>query len=321
MKLKGKNILVTGGAGFIGSHLVDRLIKEEPASLVVVDSFFLGSEENLVKARQAYPGLKLFRMDASNLAAMLQLVIAEKIEVVFDLAVVPLPTSLEFPTWTIETNIGIASTFCELARRGYIQTLVHCSSSEAYGSAIHIPMDEDHPLVPCTPYAASKAACDHIVLSYRETYNIDAVLVRPFNNFGSRQNPGSYAGIIPIIVRRILNDVPIEIYGDGEQTRDFVFVHDTADAMVRIYEEERTRGQVINIASGHETSVNDLVAQLSQVMGAPNHPVVYSAARPGDVRRHCGDVSRLHALTGFHARTVSPDTLAETVAWYRSVMQ
>jgi UDP-glucose 4-epimerase len=321
MKLKGKNVLVTGGAGFIGSHLVDRLIKEEPANLVVVDSFFLGSEENLAKARKAYPGLKLFRMDASNLAAMLQLVISEKIEVVFDLAVVPLPTSLEFPTWTIEINIGIASTFCELARRGHIQTLVHCSSSEAYGSAIDIPMDEGHPLVPCTPYAASKAACDHIVLSYRETYNIDTVIVRPFNNFGARQNPGSYAGIIPIVVRRILNDEPIEIYGDGEQTRDFVFVQDTADAMVRIYEEGKTRGQVINIASGRETSVNELVAQLAEVMGAPNHPVVYSAARPGDVRRHCGDVSRLQALTGFRARTVSPDTLAETVAWYRSVMQ
>ncbi len=321
MKLKGKNVLVTGGAGFIGSHLVDRIVEENPAELVVVDSFFLGREENLAKAREAYPGLKLFRMDASNLAAMLQLVVSEKIEVVFDLAVVPLPTSLDFPTWTIETNIGIASTFCELARRGYIQTLVHCSSSEAYGSAIHIPMDEEHPLVPCTPYAASKAACDHIVLSYRETYNIDTVIVRPFNNFGSRQNPGSYAGVIPIVVRRILNGTPIEVYGDGEQTRDFVFVQDTADAMVKIYEEEKTRGRVINIASGRETSVNELIAQLTAVMGSANHPVKYLPARPGDVRRHCGDVRRLHELTGFNARTVSRETLAETVDWYRSVMQ
>jgi UDP-glucose 4-epimerase len=321
MKLKGKHVLVTGGAGFIGSHLVDRLAKESPASLVVVDSFFLGREQNLTEARKICPDLKLFRMDASNLAAMLQLVTAEKIDVVFDLAVVPLPTSLDFPTWTIETNVGIAATFCELARRGYIQTLVHCSSSEAYGSAIHIPMDEGHPLMPCTPYAASKAACDHIVLSYRETYTIDTVVVRPFNNFGVRQNPGSYAGIIPIVVRRILNGEPIEIFGDGEQTRDFVFVQDTAEAMVQIYEEEKTRGQVINIASGYETSVNELVSQLKMVMGAPDHPVLYAAARPGDVRRHCGDVRRLHTLTNFHARTVSPETLAETVDWYRSVMQ
>ena len=312
--------MVTGGAGFIGSHLVDRIARDNPANLVVVDSFFLGREENLIEVRKAYPDLKIFRMDASNLAAMLQLVTSEKIEVVFDLAVIPLPTSLDFPTWTIETNIGIASTFCELARRACIQTLVHCSSSEAYGSAIHVPMNEEHPLVPCTPYAASKAACDHIVLSYRETYNIDTVIVRPFNNFGSRQNPGSYAGIIPIVVRRILNNIPIEIFGDGEQTRDFVFVRDTADAMVKIYEEERTRGQVINIASGRETSVNSLVSQLTAVMDAPDHPVFHTAARPGDVRRHCGDMARLKELTGFEARTISTETLTETVEWYRSVM-
>lgn len=321
MKLTNKNVMITGGAGFIGSHLVDRIARENPANLVVVDSFFLGNEENLIEARKSFPSLKLYRMDASNLAAMLQLVTAEKIDVVFDLAVIPLPTSLDFPTWTIETNVGIASTFCELARRGYIQTLVHCSSSEAYGSAIHVPMSENHPLVPCTPYAASKAACDHIVLSYRETYNIDAVVVRPFNNFGPRQNPGSYAGIIPIVVRRVLNKTPIEIFDDGEQTRDFIFVRDTVDAMVKIYEEEKTRGQVINIGSGQETSMNSLVSQLTAVMNASHHPVFHSAARPGDVRRHCGDVTRLKELTGFEPRTISTETLTETAEWYRSVMQ
>ncbi len=321
LRLSRKNVLVTGGAGFIGSHLVDRLVKENPANLVVVDSFFLGNEQNLASARKACPGLKLYRMDASNFAAMHQLVTDEKIEVVFNLAVVPLPTSLEFPTWTIETNIGIATTFSELARHRYIQTLVHCSSSEAYGSARYTPMDEKHPLVPCTPYAASKAACDHVVLSYRETYGIDAVIVRPFNNFGSRQNQGSYAGIIPIVVRHVLENTPIEIFGDGEQTRDFVFVRDTAEAMVQICGEERTRGHVINLASGRETSMNALVEKLTAVMGAPRHPVVHSDARPGDVRRHCGDVTLFHQFTSFQPRSISDETLVETVDWYRSVMK
>jgi UDP-glucose 4-epimerase len=318
--LKNKHILITGGAGFIGSHLADRLAQETPASLVVVDSFFLGQEENLMEARKKFPNLKLFRMDASNLAAMLQLVVSEKIEVVFDLAVVPLPTSLDFPTWTIETNIGIASTFCELARRGHIETLVHCSSSEAYGSAIQIPMNEDHPLIPFTPYAASKAACDHIVLSYRETYGIDTVIIRPFNNFGPRQNPGSYAGIIPIVVKKIMKNEPIEIFDDGQQTRDFVFVRDTANAIVKIYENENTRGKIINIASGKETSVNHLVDQLKHVMDVPNHPVFHSAPRPGDVRRHCGDMTRLKELTNFEPGTISPETLLETVQWYKKVL-
>ncbi len=320
MELSNKRILVTGGAGFIGSHLVDRLVNENPASLVVADSFFLGNEQNLASAREALPGLKLYRMDASNFAAMHQLVSDEKIDVVFNLAVVPLPTSLAFPTWTIETNIGIATTFCELARHGDVQTLVHCSSSEAYGTARYTPMDEKHPLAPCTPYAASKAGCDHVVLSYRETYGIDTVIVRPFNNFGPRQNQGSYAGIIPIVIRRVLTGTPIEIFDDGEQTRDFVFVRDTAEAMVQICKEEKTHGQVINLASGQETTMNSLVERLTRVMGMPGHPVFHSAPRPGDVRRHCGDVSLLHRFTSFQPRTISDETLEETVEWYRSVM-
>jgi UDP-glucose 4-epimerase len=305
MKLTNKNILVTGGAGFIGSHLVDRIIKENPGKLVVVDSFFLGREENLSEARKVYPDLKLYRMDASNLAAMLQLVVSEKIDVVFN------------PTWTIEINIGITTTFCELARRGHIQTIVHCSSSEAYGSALYSPMDEEHPLLPCTPYAASKAACDHIVMSYRETYKIDTVIARPFNNFGPRQNQGSYAAVIPIVIRRVINKIPIEIFDDGEQSRDFIFVHDTADAMVRIYEEEQTRGQVINIASGREITVNNLVSQLTSVMGVPDYPHFHSAARPGEVRQLCGNANRLQRLTGFEAHSISSEALAETVEWYR----
>ena len=215
--IKGKNVLVTGGAGFIGSHLVDRIICDDPANLVVVDNFFLGNEDNLADARRAYPDLKLFRLDASDLAAMHQLVASQKIEVAFDLAVIPLPTSLSYPAWTIETNVGIATTLCELARWGNLQTLVHCSSSEAYGSATIVPMDESHPLLPSTPYAASKVSADHVVLSYILTFGIDAVVVRPFNNFGPRQNPGTYAGIIPIIINRVRKGEPVMIHGDGEQ--------------------------------------------------------------------------------------------------------
>ncbi len=316
MKLKGKNVLVTGGAGFIGSHLVNRIVMEDPANLVVVDNFFLGKEENLVEARRLCPDLKLYRMDASDLAAMIELTRNEKIEVVFDLAVIPLPTSLDFPTWTIETNVGIATTFCDLARWGHIKTLVHTSSSEAYGTALHIPMGENHPLQPSTPYAASKASADLIVMSYQETFNIDTVIVRPFNNYGPRQNPGTYAGIIPIVIQRIRNGEPIEIYGDGHQTRDFIFVRDTVDAMIRIYEEEATRGKAINVASGMETSINELVAKIASVMGKPNHPTFHSEFRPGDVRRHCGDVSMLRDLVHFEPPAIKEEYLVETVEWY-----
>jgi UDP-glucose 4-epimerase len=316
MKLKGKNVLVTGGAGFIGSNLVDRLILEEPANLIIVDNFFLGTEENLVDAREAFPGLRIYRLDASNLAAMQQLVRSEGIDVVFNLAAIPLPTSLEYPVWTIQTNIEITTTFCELVRLEYVQTLVHCSSSEAYGSALYASMDESHPLVPITPYAASKAAADQIVLSYCQTFGIDATIVRPFNNFGPRQNLGSYAGIIPIVISRISNGEPIEIFGDGLQTRDYIFVRDTTEAVIKIYEAEATRGRVINVATGREISINELVVRLIKAMGVPNHQVVHSSPRPGDVRRHCGDVRLLRELTGFEPRAISDEALRETVQWY-----
>lgn len=315
-KLSGKNVLVTGGAGFIGSHLVDRLILENPSKLTVVDNFFLGTEANLVDARKAFSEVSIYRLDASNLSAMQQLVQSEKVDIVFNLAVVPLPTSLEYPAWTVETNVSLGTTFCELARRECFETLVHCSSSEAYGSAQYVPMDEAHPLIASTPYAASKVAADQVVLSYRHTFNIDAVIVRPFNNIGPRQNSVTYAGIIPITIQRVKNGQPIEIFGNGEQTRDFMFVRDTAEAFVGIYNQKSTRGKVINIATEHETSVNELVAMLLRIMETPDHPVVHTDARPGDVLRHCGGIKLAQKLIGFEPVPISDEHLEETVDWY-----
>lgn len=316
MKLNGKVVMVTGGAGFIGSHLVDRLIKENPSKIIVVDNFFLGNEANLTSARQASQGVKVIRLDASDFSSMHQVAISEKVQVAFDLAVVPLPTSLVYPVWTVEKNVGIATCMSELARCGDIETLIHSSSSESYGSAQYVPMDEMHPLAAVTPYAASKAAGDVIVLSYRHTFGIDTTVVRPFNNFGPRQNHQSYAGIIPIVIQRVRRGLPIEIYGDGEQTRDYVFVRDTAEAFIRIYKEEKTRGKVINIGTGHETSVNVLVAALLQAMGVPNHPVVHVEPRPGDVRRHCAGIALAREMIAFQPAVVSENDLKETVEWY-----
>jgi len=319
MKLKGKHVLVTGGAGFIGSHLVDRIIQEDPASLAAVDNFFLGREENLAEARRRYPDLSIYRLDAADLPAMRDLVEAEKIEVVFNLAVIPLPTSLKYPAWTVNANIGIALTFCELARWGAIGTLIHSSSSEAYGTAQYVPMDEHHPLNPRTPYAASKSGGDQLIHSYWRTFNIDTAIVRPFNNFGPRQNPGTFAGIIPIVVQRVRNGLPVEIHGDGEQTRDYIYVRDTVDAFVRVYEEPATRGKVINIATGQEITMNVLVERLLKVMGVPNHPVVHVQARPGDVRRHCGDIRLAHELIGFNPPVITEESLKETIDYYMQI--
>ena len=208
-------------------------------------------------------------------------------------------------------------TWCELARSGAIGTLIHCSSSEAYGSALYSKMDEAHPLTPTTPYAASKAAADQVVLSYCQTFGIDAAIVRPFNNFGPRQNPGSYAGLIPIVINRVRRGLPIEIYGDGLQTRDYIFVRYTTEAMVRVYESATTRCKVVNVATGREITVNELVGRLLEAMEVPDHPVTHVADRPGDVRRHRGEVRLLRELTGFEPPSITAADLKETVDWYK----
>ncbi|MBX3099086.1 MAG: NAD-dependent epimerase/dehydratase family protein [Salinibacterium sp.] len=320
MSVKSKSVLVTGGAGFIGSHLVDRLIMDDPAKIVVVDNFFLGHMDNLDSARAARPDLEIIRLDASDLAAMQDVVTSNGIDTVFDLAVVPLPTSLDYPDWTIKTNVGIVTTFCEISRRGLVERFIHISSSEAYGSARYVPMDEGHPHDAITPYAASKSAGDHIISSYVQTFGIDATVVRPFNNFGPRQNPGSYAGIIPIVVQKVLAGDPIEIHGDGEQTRDFVFVRDTSDFIAEIYATPACRGEVLNLATGKETSINELVTRLLAALGVPDHPVIHGPERPGDVRRHAADVTKLTSLLGRQAGALADNALAETADWYRSVL-
>lgn len=318
--LRGRRVMVTGGAGFIGSHLVDRIIGEEPASLVVVDNLFLGTDENLASAREAFPRLKLYVQDATDYDEIGAILAAERIEVVYNLAIVPLPASLVNPRWTVDHNVALTTVQCELLRQGYFETLIHFSSSEAYGSAHYVPMDESHPPMPSTPYAASKVACDQVVQSYRHTYGADVAILRPFNNFGPRQNAGAYAGIIPVVVGRAMRGMPIVIYGDGEQTRDFIFVRDTADAAVAIYGQPATRGEIINIASGSETSINELVRELLTVL-ACDVPIDYEASRPGDVRRHRAAIDRARNLLGFEPHTPLREGLAETVEWYRGRLE
>ena len=205
-------MLVTGGAGFIGSHLVDRLIAESPKRIVVVDNFFLGNESNLSDARAAYPDLQVLRLDASNLAAMQDVVTANEIETVVDLAVVPLPTALDYPHWTMLTNIGITATFCEIARRGLIERLVHMSSSEAYGSGRYVPMDEDHPDDAITPYAAAKAAEDHIIRSFKEGSELKEVFLN--------ENLGHVVQVIEAITAALQAGNKVLLFGNGGSAAD-----------------------------------------------------------------------------------------------------
>ncbi len=314
--LKNKSIMVTGGAGFIGSHLVDRLVKEKPSNLVVVDNFFLSKESNLTEAKTNYPKLKIFNQDAKDYEVMKQIMADEKIQVVFNLAVTPLPASLTRPRWTYEENMAILLTVLELIREHYFDTLIHFSSSEAYGTSISAPMDESHPLNGLTPYAVSKAAGDNMVLSYCRLFDIDASIIRPFNNYGPRQNTKSYAGVIPLTIKRILNGESPRIYGDGKQTRDFIYVTDTTDAVVKIYNHPRARGRVLNVGTGRETNINTLVQLLANYLDWEK-PIIHEAPRPGDVKRHIASIFLAEDLIDFSPIVHIEEGLKKTVEWYK----
>ena len=310
--------LITGGAGFIGSHLVDRLLADGAERVVVVDTFFLGSEQNLAEARQLHgDALVVYREDAADQGAMAEICRVEQPDVVFNLATKALLYSFFNPAGACRVNLDIALALCELQRAGAYGRLVHLSSSEVYGTAQQFPMGEDHPLLAETTYAAGKAAADLAVASYVRMFGLDALTVRPFNNFGPRQNSGSFAGVIPLTVSRILaGDAPV-IEGDGEQTRDFIFVEDTVDALLRLADLPDLNGQVVNLASGRETSILELVTHLCEALGWTGG-IEHVATRAADVRRHRADVSRAESLIGPVATTTLADGLAATVEWYRS---
>lgn len=317
MNLNNKSILITGGAGFIGSHLVDRLIKENPANLVIVDNFYLGKEANLQDAKNNFPSLKVVNMDASNQQDMEHLVKKEDVEIIFNLAVIPLPMSLVDPCWVYRHNVDITLCACELARKGYYKTLIHCSSSEVYGSCEYAPMDEKHPLAPTTSYSASKAATDHLVLSYYKSFGIDTAIVRPFNNYGPRQNSRIYAGVIPLTISRILSGKTPIIYGSGEQTRDYTYVTDTAEAIVKMYSCLETRGRVVNIASGQEIKIKELIRLVAEYMGY-NKPLSYEKTRAGDLKRLVGDITLAKRLLNFIPAVSFDKGLKSTVEWFKN---
>ncbi len=317
MSLKNKSVIVTGGAGFIGSHLVDSLIKQEPEKLIVIDNFFLGSMQNLTGAKRNYPKLKVINQDLTDFEAVNKILSSDSLDIIFNLAVVPLPISLEKPEWTYNQNVKMTLNLCKLLREGKFDTLVQCSSSEVYGSALHIPMNESHPQRPMTPYAASKAATDFIAISYYETFGLDITIPRPFNTYGPRQNYKSYAAVIPLTIKRILRKEAPLIYGDGEQTRDFIFVEGVAKAIVDVYLSKNTRGKVINIASGQETSIKELIELIMELMYCESK-IKYEKPRPGDVKRHKADISLAKKLIDFKCNIDFKTGIIKTIEYFKN---
>jgi len=314
--LKDKNVLVTGGAGFIGSHLCDAIIKEPLAKLISVDNLFLGKKSNLDGAKK-YDNFVFEKFDIINFNETQNLIDKYDIDVIFHLAVIPLEVSIERPVWCFDQNVHMTQSILESMRNlNRSISLVAYSSSEVYGSAVYTPMDENHPLLPHTPYAASKAAADLIVYSYFKTFDLDVTIIRPFNNYGPRQNEGSYAGVIPLTIKRILNGEKPIIYGDGKQTRDFIYVTDTAKATIDFYKNEESRGEIINLASGRQIEIEKIIKTICDEMGYTGN-IEYRERRPGDVRVHEGSIEKARQLIDFKPSVDFTKGIKLTIDWYK----
>ncbi|MEQ8319674.1 MAG: GDP-mannose 4,6-dehydratase [Rhodospirillales bacterium] len=312
----GMTCLVTGGAGFIGSHLVDGLFAAGAVKVAVVDNFFLGTDANL-KAAQTRHGdaLMIYREDAGDADAMSAVFKEVKPNIVFNLATKALGYSFFNPAGACSVNLDIALVLAENLRLGAYQRLIHLSTSEVYGTAQTVPMSEDHPLLAETSYAAGKAAADLLLTSYVNMFDLPIVILRPFNNYGPRQNKGSFAAIIPLTIERIRNGEAPVIAGDGSQTRDFIFVEDTVSNILRVGANKNIPNGIFNIGSGEETSIKTLVDMMCKVMDYTGD-ITYVERRVADVQRHMADSSRLSGLIDGLTITPLEDGMVKTVDWY-----
>lgn len=315
--LRGQTVLVTGGAGFIGSHLVDRLLADDAEHVVVVDNLFLGDEANLRPALAT--GKVTFYREDIEFATSLDYIFAQHaIDTVFNCATKALNYSFLNPANAFATNVTGVLNLLELQRAGRFKTLCHFSTSEVYGTAVYEPMDEKHPRNPTTTYAAGKAAADMAVESYVRMFDLDAFIVRPFNNYGPRQNhKGLLAGVIPISAVRLLTGGTPEIHGDGTQCRDFIYVHDTVDAVVKLYG-MLPSGETVNVSTHNQISINELVSRICAHYGYFGE-ILRKPSRHSDVLSHNASNEKVQGLIQYRL-TPFEQGLAETLDWYTNQM-
>ncbi len=307
-------ILVTGGAGFIGSHIVEELLLSG-ASVRVLDNFSSGRRENLVfqQANETEGGLEILEGDLRDTSVVNAAV--RGVDLVFHLAAfVSVAQSMSEPQNCFDVNVTGTIGLLEAARREGVRKVVLSSSTAVYGDTDRFPTNEETPLQPVSPYALSKQVNELYARLYTHTFHLPVVALRYFNVYGPRQRPDSdYAAAIPIFVRHLVKGDTITIYGDGKQSRDFIFVKDVVRANLQAAEAQAA-GEAFNICTGHETTIMDLLEELSEVSSRqPN--VRFGEARPGDIYRSVGDPKKACGELGFQARTSLAEGLQRTVQW------
>jgi UDP-glucose 4-epimerase len=303
--------LITGGAGFIGSHLAEALVRGGH-TVRILDNFRTGNRKNLALLRGKVEIRKGDIRDRRVVASAMRGVEY----VLHHAALVSVAESVERPEETLEVNVHGTLNVLQAARKAKIQRLVMASSCAVYGAG-RLPAREDQAPLPLSPYAASKLAGDSLAVSFYHSYGLPVTCLRYFNVFGPRQDPGSpYSGVIAIFISRAVSGEGVTIFGDGRQTRDFIYVADVVRANLLACESPQAAGRVLNIGTGRGRSLLDLHSALVSLSGA-SLPLTYAAARPGDIYHSRSDPSRARKLLAFRPQTDFRAGLAETLAWRR----
>ena len=315
MNLRDKRVLVTGADGFIGSHLAEALAGE-CASVRALAQYNSFNDWGWLEGLPSLGGLEVVTGDIRDAALCHELV--KDIDVVFHLAaLIPIPYSFRAPDSFVDTNVKGTLNLCQAARAHGVQTMVHTSTSEVYGTAQYVPIDEKHPLSPQSPYSATKIGADAIAVSFFHAFSLPVVVARPFNTYGPRQ---SARAVIPTIITQLAAGSRHVQLGEVTATRDFTYVEDTCRGLIAVATLDGAAGEVFNIGSNEEIAIGDLVPLIGELMGVSASVAADPARlRPAtsEVMRLRCDNTKLRLASAFRPEIPLGEGLARTVRWFR----
>ncbi len=308
-------VLVTGGAGFIGSHLVTRLV-ERGDEVRVIDNFVTGRRENLSRLGNRFELIEGDIRDYSQCLAA-----CEDVEFIFHQAAIPsVPKSVEDPQSSHDANVNGTFNILRAAVGQKVRRVIYAGSSSVYGDSAEFPKHEQMVLSPMSPYAAQKCLGEHYCRVFYECFGLETISLRYFNVFGARQDPASqYAAAIPAFTVAILKDEAPIVYGDGEQTRDFTYIDNVVHGNILAMQVSRTRGEAVNMACGDQISVKRVIAAINQVLGK-NVRARHVERRPGDVQHSCADIRLAKEVLGYEPQVGFEEGLRRTIEHYRGAM-